>query len=161
MSLYIRNIIFGVEDSLVSTVGLLSGIAVAGTPHGLIITTGFVLIAVEAVSMAIGSFLSEESAEEYESGKKANTLRAVLGALIMLASYLIAGLVPLSPYFILEGYAALGWSIGLSLVLLLVLGYMQARASKLPPLSRALRMGLLGGFAIIVGVVVATVFEIA
>ena len=35
-ALYAKNFIFGVEDSLVSTVGLLSGIAIAGVPRGTI-----------------------------------------------------------------------------------------------------------------------------
>jgi len=60
-----RNFIFGVEDSLVSTVGLLSGIAAADTSRFTIITTGIVLIFVEAFSMGIGSFLSEETSEQF------------------------------------------------------------------------------------------------
>ena len=66
-SLYIRNIVFGVEDSLVSTVGLLSGIALGDIPRSTILFTGLVYIFVEAFSMAVGSFLSEESVEEYEN----------------------------------------------------------------------------------------------
>ena len=61
---YFRNFIFGVEDSLVSTVGLLSGIAIADVPGHTIFLTGVVLIFVEAFSMAAGTFLSEYSAEE-------------------------------------------------------------------------------------------------
>src|SRR3989338_4103836 len=45
---YIRNLIFGVEDSLVSTVDLLSGVAAAGVPRSVIFLTGVVLIFVEA-----------------------------------------------------------------------------------------------------------------
>ncbi len=64
--LYLRNIIFGISDSLVSTVGLLAGIDAAGTPRQAILLTGIVYAFVEAFSMAVGSFLSEQSAEEYE-----------------------------------------------------------------------------------------------
>src|SRR5262245_46938731 len=62
---YFRNFVFGVEDSLVSTVGLLSGVAIAGLAREEIFLTGVILIFVEAVSMAAGSFLSESSAEEF------------------------------------------------------------------------------------------------
>ena len=55
------------EDSLVSTVGLLSGVAVANVPMTTILLTGLILIFVEAISMAAGSFLSEYSAEGYAS----------------------------------------------------------------------------------------------
>ena len=61
--LYMRNLIFGAEDSLVSTVGLLSGIAIGGVPKSAIILTGIVLIFVEAFSMGVGSYLSEYSVE--------------------------------------------------------------------------------------------------
>jgi len=157
-SLYVRNIIFGVEDSLVSTVGLLSGIAYAGVSHQYILATGLILIFVEAVSMAIGSFLSEESVEEYESGRKARIKGPALGALSMLVSYILAGFVPLAPYLFAEGNTALVWSVSLSLAVLGVLGYLQARISGVTPIRRALRMALLGGFAIFVGVMVGVVF---
>ena len=49
-ALYIRNFVFGVEDSLASTVGLLSGIATAGVNASTIVVTGAVLIFVEAFS---------------------------------------------------------------------------------------------------------------
>ncbi len=62
---YLRNFVFGVEDSLVSTVGLLSGVAAAGVETKTIVLTGVVLIIVEALSMAVGSYLSEYSVEEY------------------------------------------------------------------------------------------------
>ena len=55
-ALYLRNFIFGVEDSLVSTVGLLSGVAVANVDQATIFLTGMVLIFVEAFSMGVGSF---------------------------------------------------------------------------------------------------------
>ena len=51
-AVYIRNFIFGVEDSLVSTAGLLSGIAATGMSRPAILLTGIVLIFVEAFSMA-------------------------------------------------------------------------------------------------------------
>jgi hypothetical protein len=54
--LYTRNFIFGSEDSLVSTVGLLAGIVSAGIERKEIIISGIVLICVEAFSMSIGSF---------------------------------------------------------------------------------------------------------
>ena len=62
--LFVRNFIFGAEDSLVSTVGLLAGVASAGIPRKDIIISGVVLIFVEAFSMGVGSFLSERTTEE-------------------------------------------------------------------------------------------------
>src|SRR3989344_2538547 len=89
-ALYVRSFIFGAEDSLVSTVGLLSGIAAAGVPQGTIFLTGMVLVFVEAFSMAAGSFLSERSAEEYVSRSGVPMRYFVVGGVIMFLSYFIS-----------------------------------------------------------------------
>lgn len=60
----IREIVFGLEDSLVSTLGAVTGIA-AGTGNTfVVILSGVVLIFVEALSMSAGSYLSSKSARE-------------------------------------------------------------------------------------------------
>src|SRR3989338_10789579 len=92
---YARNFVFGVEDSLVSTVGLLSGIAIANVPRPTIFLTGVVLIFVEAFSMAVGSFLSEYSAEEYVHRNVVSIRGSVLDGIVMLFAYFVAGFIPL------------------------------------------------------------------
>ncbi|MEK7641758.1 MAG: VIT1/CCC1 transporter family protein [Patescibacteria group bacterium] len=151
---YLRSFIFGVEDSLVSTVGLLSGIAMAGVARGTILTTGIILILVEAFSMAAGSFLSETSVEEYQ-GISPNRVPLIDGS-IMFMSYVLAGLVPLVPYMYFETDIAFEISIGLALLALLVLGMfggMYSNSAKKNVFRRGMRMLLIGGVAIVVGVV--------
>lgn len=159
--LVMRNFVFGVEDSLVSTVGLLSGVAIAGTSRATIILTGMVLIFVEAFSMGMGTFLAEHSAAEYgglphdgRSGK--NTF---LAGTIMLASYFVSGFVPLAPYLFLEGSAAFGVSIAASLAALFALGGVSARVSKIGVMREAFRMLILGGAAVAVGVAVGALVQ--
>lgn len=60
----VREIVFGLEDSLVSTLGATAGVAVGSGDRYVVILAGFVLVAVEAVSMAAGSYLSTKSADE-------------------------------------------------------------------------------------------------
>ncbi len=57
----IRDIVFGLEDGLVSTVGVLTGIAGGTSDSFIVILSGFVLIVVEALSMGVGSFMSSQS----------------------------------------------------------------------------------------------------
>lgn len=149
--IHIRNLIFGVEDSLVSTVGLLSGIAVAGVSQQTLILTGVILILVEGFSMGIGSFLSESTAAEadHASGKGPRE-----GSIIMFVSYIIAGLIPLTPYFVMYSDNTVWVSIGLSLISLLVLGAVAGDLLKISIWHNAWRTLLLGGLAIIVGTVV-------
>ncbi len=61
----LRDAVFGTQDGLISTVGALTGIA-AGTNSGeAVAIAGLVIIAVESLSMASGSYLSSKSNREY------------------------------------------------------------------------------------------------
>jgi VIT1/CCC1 family predicted Fe2+/Mn2+ transporter len=150
----LRNFIFGVEDSLVSTVGLLSGIALTDLSANTILLTGTVLIFVEAFSMAAGSFLSEHSAEEYREQKKMPLGVSLASGSIMFFSYFISGFIPLFPYIIFPVSTALGVSIALSLLTLFILGIFGARISRTGLFRGGFRMLVIGGIAIAIGVVV-------
>jgi VIT1/CCC1 family predicted Fe2+/Mn2+ transporter len=157
---YLRNFIFGVEDSLVSTVGLLAGVAAGGVSSPIILTTGLVLIVVEGFSMGIGSFLTEETTEEMV-GEKPNTKDAIKGAATMLLSYCVAGLLPLSPYIFLQGNLAITTSIILSLLGLMALGYGTSLYYGRPkPFTRAIKMMFLGGTAVFMGMLIGKLFHL-
>jgi len=153
-AMYVRNFIFGVEDSLVSTVGLLAGIATAGVAPKTIILIGVILIFVEAFSMAVGSFLSECSAEEYISREGIPIHYFVVGGFIMFFSYFISGFIPLFPYIIFQPTYALGVSILLSLATLFLLGAVSAKAFGVRIMRSGFRMLLVGGGAVIIGALV-------
>lgn len=154
---YLRNFVFGTEDSLVSTVGLLSGIAIAGMETKAILVTGAVLIFVEAFSMAVGSFLSEYSAEEYLHKDGASSRRSLADGAIMFFSYFIAGAIPLFPYILWSPKSAIFISIFVSLLALFALGAVSARVSGVSIFKSGLRMFVIGGIAIAVGVLVGQV----
>src|SRR3989344_7385738 len=155
---YFRNFIFGVEDGLVSTVGLLSGIAIADVPSGTILLTGSVLVLVEAFSMAAGSFLSEYSAEEYLAKEKVIVGRPLLDGTIMFFSYFLSGFIPLFPYLLFLPDEALPLSIGFSLLALAGLGYIGSRITGASLLKGAIRMVVGGGIAIGAGILVGAFF---
>ncbi|MBI2109299.1 MAG: VIT1/CCC1 transporter family protein [Parcubacteria group bacterium] len=154
----IRNFVFGVEDSLVSTVGLLSGVAVAGTMPETIVLAGVVLIAVEAFSMGAGSLLSEHSARQISLRQEVPIQKSAKSALIMFFSYFFAGFIPLSPYIFLPISLAFWTSIGASLVALLILGTISGKIAGIRPLRPALEMLLIGGAAIALGAAVGVLF---
>lgn len=155
----IRNFIFGVEDSLVSTVGLLSGIAVAGISKTEIFLTGIVLIFVEAFSMGTGSFLSEHSVEEYETQKDVPLGRSIAGAIVMFLSYLGSGLIPTIPYAVLPKENAFVVSILFSLGGLFLLGIVSSQFFKIKSKRHVFEMVVLGGLAIGVGVAIGKIFD--
>lgn len=154
IALYLRNFVFGVEDSLVSTVGLLAGVAVAEVPRATIFLTGMVLIFVEAFSMAIGSLVSEKTAEEYLNKNHIAGKHSNLVGILMFFSYFIAGFVPLTPYAFWERDVAMPISIVASLLALFLLGYLNATKFGNNSLNKGARMLFLGGVAIAAGVII-------
>ncbi len=155
----IRSATFGVEDSLVSTVGLLSGVASAGLEKTTIILTGIVLIVVEALSMAVGEIMAIESEEEAKTHKEFNIRKTIPAAIIMFVAYVLAGLIPLTPYVLLDKYFAFPVSIIMSILGLFGYGFAYGKRMKLDGFLHGFRMMVLGGSAIAIGVLVGGLFR--
>lgn len=62
----LREVVFGLEDGVVSTMGAITGIAASTRDPYIVILSGFVIIFVESLSMAAGTFLSSKSEKEVE-----------------------------------------------------------------------------------------------
>jgi len=148
-----RNFIFGAEDSLVSTLGILFGIASAGgfTKHQIFLA-GIIAIVVEATSMGAGSFLSESSSMEIEENKKLNPVK---DGIIMFFSYFLSGFIPLAPYLLFEISTAKYISVAVSLTALFLLGYIP---TKKP--GSGLKMVVVAGAAACIGFLVAHIFSV-
>ncbi len=153
-ALYLRVVVFGIIDALVSTVGLLVGLDVAGVPYATIVLTGAIYAFVEAFSMAIGNFLSEESSEEYIHKAKVEDYFPMFAGVLMFITSVLAAFVPIVPYLIFTDSAALIVSVAASLLVLFFVGMLSAYLSHLSLVSRGVRMVLLGGAAIGLGIVI-------
>ena len=79
----------------------------------------------------------------------------------MFIVFVLAAFIPIAPYLLFPPMFALAGSISFSIVALLIVGGVSARISKLPVISRAIRMALLGGAAILIGAVVGSLFPAA
>lgn len=147
-----RNFVFGAEDSLVSTMGVLFGIASASgfTPHQIFVA-GIITIVVEATSMGAGSFLSESSTKEVDRRIR---MAPISDGLIMFLSYFFAGFIPLAPYLLMDVSLARYASIGASLLSLFVLGFLPTKNLK-----SGIKMAVIAGFAAAIGFLVAHVFS--
>ncbi|HEX6817653.1 MAG TPA: VIT1/CCC1 transporter family protein [Ktedonobacterales bacterium] len=74
--------------------------------------------------------------------------RALTSALTIAGSYVAGGLIPLLPYIILgHPSTALGVSVVVTLLALLVFGYVKGRFTGAPPLRSGLQTALIGGLA--------------
>lgn len=157
---YLRSCLFGLQDGLVSTTGVVVGIA-AGVPEkSIVILASFVAVTVEATSMAAGQYSSEKAVHQMDkTGKHTDNL--IFGAAIMFFSYLLAGLIPIIPMLFLNTpIDAIPFSIGSALLGLFSVGYIKGRLVETYALRSAFEMLIIGGVATVVGLVVGNILKV-
>jgi predicted membrane protein (TIGR00267 family) len=85
----------------------------------------------------------------YELGlEKPEANRATQSAVTIGVSYIIGGIIPLSPYFfIADSQRALYYSCAITTVCLFVFGYFKSKVTGQPPLSGAVKVLIIGALA--------------
>lgn len=156
---YVRTIIFAIEDSLVSTTGLIAGISVGTNNKSVVIVSGIVAIAVEAISMGASEYISDDSIEQATKQGRRHA-QALADGLLMLGSYFVAGLVPLLPVIFFAYPSSLYFSVLFALIGLVILGYVKSKVLHTNPIRGAVKVVIVGGLATILGVIVGLVFKI-
>lgn len=195
----IREVVFGIEDSLVSTMGVVTGVAGGTQTRGAIIVAGLVIIVVEAVSMAAGSYLSSKSKREsdeaalrkirefiktkpeharseleeiythrgFDASEVALLMKKVISnpklwaeemnahhshidlpqhehpgrnAWYMGISYIVAGIIPIAPYFLFSVSTAIPVGVALTAIGLFCLGVVKAKIVQRPALRSGVEM---------------------
>jgi vacuolar iron transporter family protein len=207
----LRDVIFGLNDGLVTSIGFVSGVTGAVFQSKVVILTGIAQIVAGGVAMFIGAYLSNKSQEEFfykeiarekreikeipdvekqeirdiygEMGFKAEEvemivnritsdeklwvrfmMREELGILeedmqnpvkagtIMGLTFLIGGIFPLLPYFIIENpIMALKISILLSALVFFSIGIGKSTLTKIHWFKSGMQVTILGGLAALVG----------
>ncbi len=139
----LRTIIFGIEDSLVSTTGVIVGLITTGAAEKTVLAAGLITIIVEATSMGAGEFISNDENPEKDKA-------AIRKGILMLVSYLIAGIWVISPLFLnIQNQAII---IALAMLSLFILGFWRGAVLKGKKLKFALRTLLIGGIACVFGI---------
>lgn len=125
----VRNMTFGIQDSIISTTGVLLGVAAAKFRKREIIITGLVLIIVEALSMAYGTFLSDENFLKL-SNEHYTVTTIIKYSIIMFVSYFAVGLILISPFFFDTPYASSITIILAMLMLTILIGKYEKKKLK-------------------------------
>lgn len=157
--IYAHSIIFGIEDSLVSTTGLIAGMAVATSGKDVVIIGALIAIAVEALSMGVGEYLSDDSIEEMNPNHRASR-NAFKSGTLMLISYALAGLIPLLPIIILSYPLSLYLTVIFAFIGLFLLGYIKGKILHTSPLKGAIKILLAGGAATLLGIAVGVLLKV-
>ncbi|HEY5600586.1 MAG TPA: VIT1/CCC1 transporter family protein [Patescibacteria group bacterium] len=157
---YFRSILFGIEDSLVSTTGLIAGISVGSSDNReFVLLAGLVAVSIEAVSMGAGEYLSDDAVRDLDKLKRYRE-NPFLSGTLMLISYFLAGLIPLAPIAFTNYPASLWLSVFLALIFLFLLGFVKGRISNTSPFKGGLKILFVGGISTLLGLVVGRFFSL-
>lgn len=156
---YLRSILFGFQDGLVSTTGVVTGIATGVEDKAIIVLAAFVAVTVEATSMAAGQYSSEKAVHQMDKEGK-HTDNLIWGALLMFFSYLMAGLIPIMPHLILPRPFSIYLSVFLAFLGLFVIGYVKGQLVESKPLRSALEMFIIGAIATGIGLTVGNFLKV-
>lgn len=156
---YLRSTIFGIEDSLVSTTGLIAGLSVGSDDKDIVILGALVAVVIEAVSMGAGEYLSDDAIQELDKLKRHRDSPLISGSL-MLISYLLAGFIPLIPVLFFEYPTSLYLSLMAALAALFLLGYFKGRLLHVNALRGGIKILVVGGIASIIGLLVGLTFRV-
>jgi len=156
---YLRSALFGIQDGLVSTTGVVVGISSGVDDRSVIVLAAFVAVSVEASSMAAGQYSSEKAVHQADtSGRHNDSL--LLGAAIMFACYFLAGIVPIVPTVLLTPPAAIPVAVLSALTALFCVGYVKGRIVRARPIRSAAELAAIGGIATAVGLIVGRLLRV-
>lgn len=156
---YLRSLMFGFQDGLVSTTGIVVGISTGVSDKAIIILAAIVAVMVEASSMAAGQYSSEKAVHQMDKSAK-HTDSLVAGALIMYFSYFVAGMVPIIPTIIFEQPQARYIAIAASFVALFIIGYIKGHIVNHRPLRSAAELFVIGAIATSIGIIVGHLLRV-
>lgn len=155
---YLQSAMFGFNDALVSTTGVIVGISTGTGNKQVVILAGVVTILVEALSMGSGQYLSSKSVHQLDNSDSFKV--PIISGAIMFVAYFLAGLVPLLAIIVSPMSYARNVAIVAALLCLLVLGYVKGKIVKVSPLRSALEVFVIGGITTVIGIIAGKVFAV-
>lgn len=156
---YLRSGLFGIQDGLVSTTGVVVGISIGVEDKAIIILASLVAVTVEASSMAAGQYSSEKAVHQMDkTGKHTDSL--IVGAAVMFFGYLLGGIVPIIPTVLFNQPQARIIAIISAFIGLFILGYVKGHIVEHKPLRSAVELFVIGAIATTIGLVVGYIFRV-
>ena len=125
---YIRDLVYGANDGLITTFAVVSGVAGGGLSSLAVIVIGAANLAADGVSMGAGNLLAIRADERARAAAGLPELEAFPwkhGLATMLA-FMSAGIVPLLPYVLAGIEGQVYWSTALTFLALFGLGASRA-----------------------------------
>ena len=121
---YLRSLMFGLQDGIVSTTGVVIGISTGVSNKEIIVLAALVAVTVEASSMAAGQYSSEKAVHQMDkSGRHNDNLH--IGALIMFIAYLMGGAFSIVPILVFDQPIAKIFAVASAFTGLFIIGYIK------------------------------------
>lgn len=163
---FLRDIVFGVHDALLTNIGIVTGFVAALQSNDLIVLTVFIDIIISAFAMSFGTYLSRTSESDYLQGQLHEEAHAdvasalgnpVTASIVMWVTYVIAGFIPLLPFlFGLDPAISLRYAVVLSLIVFFVIGCLKGVMTGTSVIRGGLQFVLFGGTAAVIGYAIGT-----
>ena len=99
---YLRSIIFGGTDGIITIFNIISGIEGAKLKYSVVLVIGIAALISDAVSMGFSDYLSLNAENKI---KNDNTVDPKISGLITFASFALFGLIPLLSYILAINYS--------------------------------------------------------
>lgn len=156
---YLRSLMFGLQDGLVSTTGVVVGISTGVQNKEIIVLAAFVAVTVEATSMAAGQYSSEKAVHQMDkTGKHTDSL--MIGALIMFVAYFLGGLFPIIPTILLDQATARIVAVLAAFAGLFTVGFIKGHIVEHKPLRSAFELFIIGALATGIGIIVGNLLKV-
>jgi len=156
---YLRSLMFGLQDGIVSTTGVVVGISIGVSSKEIIVLAALVAVMVEASSMAAGQYSSEKAVHQMDK-TGSHTDNLYIGALIMFIAYLMGGSFSIVPIIVFDQPVARVFAVASAFIGLFIIGYIKGYLVEHRPLRSAIELFIIGSVATTVGVVIGYLFKV-
>jgi vacuolar iron transporter family protein len=161
---YIRELIYGANDGIITTFAVVAGVAGGGLPAHAVLIVGTANLFADGLSMGVGNYLAIRAHESVLEAQRLPQEEAspVRHGLATFIAFVVAGVMPLIPYMIrpvpIDRFTM---SIALTMVTLFTVGALRAMISSATWWRAGLEMFVLGASVALVafasGVAVASI----
>ncbi|MGE0404999.1 MAG: VIT1/CCC1 transporter family protein, partial [Candidatus Korobacteraceae bacterium] len=135
---HIGDIVFGANDGIVTTFAVVTGVTGANLAPRVAIILGFANLLADGFAMGAGNYLSARSQQQVEKNSTGNTNEtqghAIGHAVAMFLAFVIAGLVPLLPFLLINGSNFNGsnfrWSVAATAITVCTVGSLRTLVTR-------------------------------
>lgn len=146
---YLPEFVYGGIDGSITTFAIVTGVVGASLSPTIIFILGFANVLADGFSMGISNYLSQGSENDLHDDERKNASKTSLATFI---SFVIVGLIPLSPYIIAvftktDSTHLFTWSVALTLIAFYGIGYLKGVFTHGKKHKAALQTLLMGTIA--------------